>query len=81
MLGGGDKEPDPRNQVFITRSHDEGKSWEPMRPLDFGFPREGKTAAMVPTELMVHNGRCTLLFATHDGRFGGWYLPGNSGLL
>src|SRR5690606_23749164 len=43
MLGGGDKEPDPRNQVFLTRSHDEGKDWGPVQPLDFGFPREGDT--------------------------------------
>ncbi len=72
MLGGGDKEPDPRNQVYLTRSHDEGRSWAPMQPLDFGFPREGNTAAMVPSELMVYEGKCTLFFATHDGRFGGW---------
>ncbi|MHC4875447.1 MAG: exo-alpha-sialidase [Planctomycetota bacterium] len=72
MLGGGDKEPDPRNQVFITRSHDAGKTWSPMTPLDFGFPREGNTKAMVPSELMVHGGRCTLFFATHGGRFDGW---------
>jgi hypothetical protein len=72
MLGGGDREPDPRNQVFLTRSRDQGKTWDPMRPLDFGFPREGNTAAMVPSELMVHEGKCTLFCATHDGRFGGW---------
>lgn len=72
MLGGGDREPDPRNQVFITRSHDEGKTWAPMQPLDFGFPRSGNTAAMVPSELMVYKENCTLFFATHDGRFGGW---------
>ncbi len=72
MLGGGDKEPDPRNQVFLTRSHDEGKTWEPMQPLDFGFPRAGDTAAMVPSELMVHDGKCTLFFATHNGKFRGW---------
>ncbi len=72
MLGGGDKEPDPRNQVFLSRSHDEGKTWSPMEPLEFGFRREGNTAAMVPTELMVHSGRCVLFFATHDGAFAGW---------
>lgn len=72
MLGGGDKEPDPRNQVFLTRSHDEGNTWDRVRPLDFGFPRKGDTKAMVPSELMVHEGECTLFFATHDGRFGGW---------
>ncbi len=72
MLGGGDKEPDPRNQVFLTRSDDEGETWGPMQPLDFGFPRQGNTTATVPTELMVHSGQCTLFFATHDGKFGGW---------
>ena len=72
MLGGGDKEPDPRNQVFLSRSLDEGKTWSPMSPLEFGFRREGDTVAMVPTELMVHDGRCVLFFATHDGKFGGW---------
>ncbi len=72
MLGGGDKEPHPRNGVFLQRSHDEGASWTEPKRLDFGFPRSGDTAAMVPTELMVHGGRCTLYFATHDGAFGGW---------
>ena len=43
-----------------------------MQPLDFGFPREGNTIAMVPSELMVHEARCTLFFATHDGKFAGW---------
>ncbi|MBI5691373.1 MAG: exo-alpha-sialidase [Verrucomicrobia bacterium] len=72
MLGGGDREPDPRNQVFLSRSHDEGKTWAPMQPLDFGLPRTGATAAMVPTELMVHGGRSTLFVATHDGSFAQW---------
>lgn len=72
MLGGGDKEPDPRNAVFLSRSHDEGKTWSAAKRLDFGFPREGDTRALIPTELMVHGGRCTLFFATHDGTFGGW---------
>lgn len=72
MLGGGDKEPDPRNAVFLSRSVDEGKSWTSSTEIDFGFPREGDTIALVPTELMVHEGRCTLFFATHDGTFAGW---------
>ena len=71
MLGGGDREPDPRNQVFLSRSH-EGKAWTPMQPLDFGLPRTGATAAMVPTELMVYGGRSTLFVATHDGTFAYW---------
>ena len=72
MLGGGDTEPRPENHVLLTRSHDKGKTWSPMQPLDFGFPREGNTIAMVPSELMVLKDRCTLFFATHDGTFAGW---------
>ena len=72
MLGGGDTEPRPENHVLLARSHDKGKTWSPMQPLDFGFPREGDTIALVPSELMVHSGRCTLFFASHDGKFGGW---------
>ncbi|MBL9153113.1 MAG: exo-alpha-sialidase, partial [Verrucomicrobiales bacterium] len=72
MLGGGDKEPDPRNGVFLQRSLDEGATWSALERLDFGFPKDGDTRALVPTELMVHEGRCTLYFATHDGTFGGW---------
>lgn len=72
MLGGGDKEPDPRNGIFLQRSHDEGRTWSRPERIDFGFPNAGDTIAQVPTELMVHGGRCTLFFATHDGSFGGW---------
>jgi len=72
MLGGGDTEPRPENHVLLTRSHDKGKTWSPMQPLDFGFLREGNTIAMVPSELMVRAERCTLFFATHDGTFAGW---------
>lgn len=72
MLGGGDKEPDPRNGIFLQRSLDEGRTWSRPERLDFGFSRAGDTVAHVPTELMVHGGRCTLFFATHDGGFGGW---------
>lgn len=72
MLGGGDKEPDPRNGVFLSRSEDEGVTWSTATTIDLGFPREGNTIALVPTELMVYQGRCRLFFATHDGAFGGW---------
>lgn len=72
MLGGGDAEPRPENHIVLTRSADQGKSWSPMQSLDFGFRREGSTAAMVPTELMVREDRCTLFLATHDGTFAGW---------
>ena len=57
---------------MTAREHDKGKTWSPLQPLDFGFPREGDTIAMVPSELMVRAGRCTLFFATHDGTFAGW---------
>jgi hypothetical protein len=72
MLGGGDTEPRPQNGIFITRSQDEGRTWEPLKPLDLGFPRSGNTQAMVPSELMVRDGRCTLCFSTHAGPFVGW---------
>ncbi len=72
MHGGGDREPVPQNQVFLTRTQDKGKARSEMQSLDFGFPREGDTAAMVPSELMVLPERCVLFFATHDGTFAGW---------
>jgi hypothetical protein len=72
MLGGGDTEPHPRNGIFIARSSDEGHTWGPMEPLDLGFERSGNTQALVPSELMVRNGRCTLFFSTHSGLFSGW---------
>lgn len=72
MLGGGDREPMPQNQVFITRSQDEGKTWTELEPIDLGFKREGNTSAMVPSELMVLEDSCTMFVATHDGKFGGW---------
>ena len=72
MLGGGDFEPLPANQVFLTRSRDEGKTWEPLRPLDLGFPRQGDTSALCPSELMVNGNTCTLCVSTHDGNFAAW---------
>lgn len=72
MLGGGDTEPLPQNRVFITRSMDEGQTWGPMEPIDLGIRMSGPITALVPSELMVHNGRCTLFVATHDGTFADW---------
>ena len=72
MLGGGDFEPLPANQVFLTRSRDEGKTWEPLRQLDLGFSRQGDTSALIPSELMVHGNACVLFVASHDGSFAGW---------
>ena len=37
MLGGGDTELRPENHVLLTRSHDKGKTWSPMRRLTLGF--------------------------------------------
>ncbi len=72
MLGGGDTEPLPQNRVFITRSHDRGKTWSAMEPIDLGVKAKDANAALVPSELMVRNGRCTMFVATHDGTFANW---------
>ncbi|MCA9069576.1 MAG: exo-alpha-sialidase [Planctomycetaceae bacterium] len=72
MLGGGDREPLPANRIFLTRSADQGKTWSPMQPIDLGVKTKDPNRALVPTELMVYKGRCTMLLATHDGRFGDW---------
>jgi hypothetical protein len=72
MLGGGHTEPLPQNRIFTTRSTDQGASWTPMEPVDLGIKRENPSTALVPSELMVHKGRCTLFVATHDGTFGDW---------
>ena len=72
MLGGGLTEPLPENQVFLTRSNDEGETWAALQPLDLGIRRKNSSAALVPSELMVHKGRCTMFVATHDGTFANW---------
>lgn len=72
MLGGGDKEPMAKNRIFFTRSLDRGETWSEMRPIDFGVKKRDPNTALVPTELMVHQGRCTIFFATHSGKFGDW---------
>ena len=72
MLGGGNTEPLPANRVFITRSHDEGKTWSPLTPVDLGIKSQNSTTALVPSELMVHGDRCTMFVATHDGTFRDW---------
>lgn len=72
MLGGGDTEPLPQNRVFITRSHDDGKTWSPLQPIKLGVKAKDPSAALVPSELMVHGGRCTMFVATHDGTFANW---------
>ncbi len=72
MLGGGNTEPLPANRVFLTRSHDEGKTWSPMQPIDLGVKAKDANAALVPSELMVYGRRCTMFVATHDGTFANW---------
>ena len=72
MLGGGHTEPLPQNRVFITRSRDEGRTWAELETVDPGISRMDATTALVPTELMVQENRCTLFVATHNGGFGDW---------
>ena len=72
MLGGGDTEPVPQNRVFISRSLEEGMTWSPVVPIDLGIKSKNPDTALVPSELMVHDGRCTLFVATHDGTFADW---------
>jgi len=72
MLGGGDTEPMPQNRVFLTRSHDQGKTWSAMEPVDLGIKANDPSAALVPSELMVYGKRCTMFVATHDGTFANW---------
>jgi hypothetical protein len=70
MLAGDDFEPSPKNFTGITRSTDQGKTWTPLTPVDLGLPREGVTKGQGPTELMIHDGRCTLFFSTHSETWG-----------
>ncbi len=72
MLGGGDKEPLPENDLFLSRSIDEGRTWGPMQPIDLGIKRRDPSRALVPTELMVYRNQCWLFFANHNGRFADW---------
>lgn len=70
MLAGGETEPSPQNYTGVTRSTDQGKTWSPLAPVDVGFPHEGSTIGQGPTELMIHQDRCTLFFATHAFHWG-----------
>jgi predicted neuraminidase len=78
MLAGGNTEPSPLNYTAVTRTNDRGKTWTPLERFDVGFPRQGKTIGQGPTELMVHDGRCTLFFSTHSGNWSkdwrSWFL-------
>lgn len=70
MLAGDDFEPSPKNYVGLTRSADRGQTWTPLERVDIGLPREGKTMGQGPTELLVHDQRCTLFFSTHSQTWG-----------
>lgn len=72
MLGGGDKEPLLENRIFITRSLDKGETWTSMQPIDLGIKKNDPNTALVPSELMVFDNRCTMFVATHDGTFADW---------
>ncbi|MBL8231447.1 MAG: exo-alpha-sialidase [Bryobacterales bacterium] len=72
MLGGGDKEPLPENDLFLSRSRDEGRTWSAMEPIRLGIKEHSPNRALVPTELMVYRGVCRLYFANHDGTFRDW---------
>lgn len=72
MLGGGDAEPRPQNDLFLSRSTDEGRTWGPMTRIAVGLKEKDPARALVPTELTVYGGECRLFFANHDGRFRDW---------
>lgn len=72
MLGDGDTEPMPANRVLIGRSTDQGKTWSPMEPIDFGIKAKDPNKALCPCELMVLGDRCTLVVSVHNGGFGDW---------
>jgi predicted neuraminidase len=72
MLGGGDSEPLPQNDLFLSRSTDEGKTWSPMTRIALGIKEKDTSRALVPTEMVIHKGECWLYFANHDGRFRDW---------
>lgn len=72
MLGGGDSEPLPQNDLFLSRSVDQGHTWSPMKRIVLGIKEKDPSRALVPTELIVHRGESWLFFANHDGRFRDW---------
>ncbi len=72
MLGGGDSEPLPANDLFLSRSNDQGKTWSPMQRISLGIKEQDPSRALVPTELTVYRGQCRLFYANHNGRFRDW---------
>lgn len=78
MLAGGDTEPLPQNHIGVTRSQDQGRTWTPLEPFNTGLPRTGNTIGQCPSEVMIHDGRCTLFFSTQarhwDTHWQSWLL-------
>jgi len=72
MLGFGHTEPLPANRVGISRSQDKGKTWSALKPIDLSVKSKNPKRALVPSELMVHGDRCTMVVSTHNGGFGDW---------
>jgi len=72
MLGGGDKEPMPANNLFLSRGKDKGRTWSAMEPIRLGIKEKDPSRALVPTELTIYRNECWLYFANHDGRFMDW---------
>jgi predicted neuraminidase len=67
FLSGGYAEPMPENNVFITRSTDEGKTWSVISPIF-----DGGTGTYVPTEIVVTDSKAFLYVCKHDGGFWDW---------
>jgi hypothetical protein len=72
MLGGGHTEPLPANRIYLSRSHDSGHSWTPMRPIDLGIKAKNPDRAFTLSELMLAGDRATMVVETHNGGFGEW---------
>jgi hypothetical protein len=43
----------------------------PIAPIGLGVKAADPNRALVPSELMVHGDRCTLVVSTHNGGYGG----------
>lgn len=67
FLSGGHAEPLPENNVFLTRSRDQGLTWSPIRPLF-----DNSAGAFVPTEVIVAESKIYLYVSKHDGKFWDW---------
>jgi hypothetical protein len=81
MLGFGHTEPLPANRICRSRSTDEGRSWSPIAPIGLGVKAADPNRALVPSELMVHGDRCTLVVSTHNGGYGGSFADEKGEIL